>query len=215
MREEYLIQGMPTALINHGAQMQSTMSGESVNVLQKQFFDHSIDVNYAPEFKETDNEISQQATAQFNMPRLRRLLKQYGQFPDKYRALTWKYLLKLPLNKEAFQGLLGRGVHPVFKDLHKRFPVSSYRLYNKLVRIMSALGHWSPIFLDVSYMPQIVFPFLKVIPNDDLFVFELIMSVIVQWMQVWFESYPAEPHSICLAIGQILQMEEPRLAQHL
>ena len=106
-------------------------------------------------------------------------------------------------------------MHPAFKDLHKRYPVASYRLYNKLVRIMSALGHWSPIFLDVSYMPQIVFPFLKVIPNDDLFVFELIMSIIVQWMQVWFEAYPAEPLSVCMAIEQIVSSEDPRLAQHL
>ena len=47
-------------------------------------------------------------------------------------------------------------------------------------------------------------PIFKVIPNDDLLVFELIMSLIVQWMQVWFESYPAEPLSICDAIDQIL-----------
>ena len=40
--------------------------------------------------------------AQFNMPKLKRMLKQYGEFPEKYRPLTWKYLLKLPLNKEAF-----------------------------------------------------------------------------------------------------------------
>ena len=102
--------------------------------------------------------------------------------PDKYRTLTWRYLLKLPLDKENFQGLLARGVHPAFKDLHKRFPVASYRLYNKLVRILSALGHWSPVMLDVTFLPQIVFTFLKVIPNDDLLVFELIMSLIVQWM---------------------------------
>ena len=91
--------------------------------------------------------------AQFNLPKLRRLLKQYGQLPDKYRTLTWKYLLRLPLNKQAFQALLSRGVHPVYKDLHKRFPVASYRQYNKLVRILSALGHWSPVFLDVTYLP--------------------------------------------------------------
>ena len=53
------------------------------------------------------------------------------------------------------------------------------------------------------------------IPNDDLFVFELIMSLIVQWMQVWFEAYPAEPHSICLAVEEILCAEEPKLAQQL
>ena len=34
-------------------------------------------------------------------------------------------------------------------------------------------------------------------------------------MQVWFESYPAEPLSICTAIEQIVAAEDPRLVQHL
>ena len=41
------------------------------------------------------------------------------------------------------------------------------------------------------------------------------MSLIVQWMQVWFESYPAEPLAICVAIEQIVAADEPRLVQHL
>lgn len=103
-------------------------------------------------------------------------------------------------------------MHPAFKDLHKKFPVASYRLYNKLVRILSALGYWSPVFCDVSFLPGIVLPFLKAVPNDDLLVFELVMSLLVQWMQVWFEAHPAEPLSVCLAIDQILAAEDPRLA---
>ena len=87
------------------------------------------------------------------MPKLRQMLKQFGEFPEKYRTLTWKYLLDLPLNKEAFSNLLRRGVHPAFKELHKKYPISSYRLYNKLVRTMSAIGYWCPIFLDVEYLP--------------------------------------------------------------
>ena len=42
-------------------------------VIAAKQFDHSIDQNFAPEFKETDNATTQ--TAQFNMPKLRRLLK--------------------------------------------------------------------------------------------------------------------------------------------
>jgi hypothetical protein len=72
-----------------------------------------------------------------------------------------------------------RGVHPVFKNLHKKYPISSYRLYNKLVRTLSALGYWCPIFLDVEYFPSIVFPFIKSIPNDDLMVFETVLAIIV------------------------------------
>ena len=60
MREEYLIQGMPTALINHETQVQSAIMGASgpvdsanANTIAKQF-DHSIDMNFAPEFRETE-----------------------------------------------------------------------------------------------------------------------------------------------------------------
>ena len=83
------------------------------------------------------------------------------------------------------------------------------------MRILSAIAHWSPVFGDVKFLPQIVFPFLKVIPNDDLFVFELIVSLIVQWMQVWFEAHPGEPLAICMAVEQIVGAEDPRLVQHL
>jgi len=83
------------------------------------------------------------------------------------------------------------------------------------VRILSALAHWSPIFLQVEYLPQIVFPFLKVIPNDDLYVFELIMALIVQWMQVWFEQYPAEPVSVLEAVETVIEQEDPALLSYL
>jgi hypothetical protein len=121
------------------------------------------------------------------------MLKQFGEYPEKYRFLTWKYLLDLPLNKESYAALVRRGVHPVFKNLHKKYPIAQNKLYNKLVRTLSALGFWSPIFLDIEFLPQIVFPFIKLIPNDDLLVFELIMAIIVQYMQTWFENYPGDP----------------------
>jgi hypothetical protein len=74
---------------------------------------------------------------------------------------------------------------------------------------LSALGHWSPIFLDVDYLPSIVFPFIKIIPNDDLLVFEIIMALIVQYMQTWFECHPSEPVSVLTAINQVLENENP------
>ena len=107
------------------------------------------------------------------------MLKQFGEYPEKYRFLTWKYFLDLPVNKDAFSNLLRKGVHPAFKHLHKKYPISSYRLYNKLVRTLSAIGYWCPIFLDVEYFPSIIFPFIKSIQNDDLLVFELSLSLIM------------------------------------
>lgn len=114
--------------------------------------------------------------------------------------MTWKYLLELPLNKETFANFVRRGVHPAYKNLHQLYPIAQHKLYNKLVRTLSAIGYWSPIFLDVEYMPSLVFPFIKVIPNDDLLVFEIIMSLVVQYMQNWFEAFPSDPINPLMAL---------------
>jgi len=118
---------------------------------------------------------------------------------------------------EAFNGLLRKGIQPAFKGLHKRYPINSHRLYNKLVRTLSALGHWCPVFSsdNVEHLPQMIFPFIKVIPNDDLLVFEVIMAIIVQYQQTWYEGYPAEPIVVMSAIEQVLEKEDPKLLLHL
>lgn len=141
------------------------------------------------------------------------MLKQFGEYPEKYRFLTWKHLLGLPSNKEAFSAILKKGIHPAFKALHKRYPINSHRLYNKLVRTLSALGSWCQVFNadNVEYFPQMVFPFIKCIQNDDLLVFELVLSVIVQFQQTWFEGYPAEPLVPLQAIETILEKEDLKL----
>ncbi len=47
------------------------------------------------------------------------------------------------------------------------------------MRILSVLSHWSPIFAEVEFLPTIVVQVLKIVPNDDLMVVELIMALIV------------------------------------
>jgi len=41
---------------------------------------------------------------------------------------------------------------------------------------MSALTAWCPIFAEIDYLPKIVYPFVRVIENDDLVLFETVMS---------------------------------------
>jgi len=77
----------------------------------------SIDENFTPEYKVCTKIIE----AQFNLPKLKKMLKQYSEFPDKYRVTTWQFLLQLPSNKDAFENLLARGIHPAYKNLHKKY----------------------------------------------------------------------------------------------
>jgi hypothetical protein len=40
-----------------------------------------------------------------NLGKLRTMLDQFGEFPAKYRLLTWKTLLQLPMAQEAYETL--------------------------------------------------------------------------------------------------------------
>lgn len=94
--------------------------------------------------------------------------------------MIWRYLLSLPLNKNTFESLIKRDPHPAFTNLHKSFPLKSHRLYSKLVRTLSALAYWCPLFAEIEYIPRLVFPFVKLIQNDDLVLFEILVSFLMQ-----------------------------------
>lgn len=112
----------------------------------------------------------------FKYEKLNNILKNFNEYPEKYRVLIWRFLLTLPLNKPNFESYLKKDIHPAFLTLQDRFPVKSAYKYNKLVRILSALTAWCPIFAEVDYVPKIVYPFVRVIQNDDLVLFETVMS---------------------------------------
>jgi hypothetical protein len=55
-------------------------------------------------------------------------------FPDQYRRLAWRFLLRLPSNTGAFDDLCARGVHPCWADLGTRYPVRDRRLMSRLTK---------------------------------------------------------------------------------
>lgn len=146
---------------------------------------------------------------------LKKMLNVYGEYPEKYRLLVWRFLLQLPNNTEAHTGLYNKGVHSAWAQLHKRYPVKSQQLFSKLERVLSSLAYWSPIFGEAEYLPEIVFPFVKVCTGDDLTCFELITTFFLNWMQDWLVNYPNPPVAFLNAIEDIIKTQDPRLVQHL
>jgi hypothetical protein len=67
-----------------------------------------------------------------NMQKLRKTLHHYGKYPDKYRTLIWRYILRLPENKEAFDILYSRPIHFSLHNLHKRYPIADSSLFRRL-----------------------------------------------------------------------------------
>ena len=85
-----------------------------------------------------------------------------------------------------------------------------------MLRLLSTLAHWCPIFAEVQYIPGIVWPFVKTIPNDDLVLFEVVMSFFLQFCQLWFEPYPSDPaHVLQTSVEIIIYKEAPKLYAHL
>ena len=150
-----------------------------------------------------------------NLKRLQGLLRSYGEYPSKYRLLIWKFLLRLPENNTAFSSLLCKGTHSAFLRLHEKYPIQSQRLFRRLLRVVSALAYWSPVFGEVPYLPALVFPFVKVCTTDDMAAFEIALSVILHWGQEWLQTFPHPPLRILTVFEDHLAEHDPALYDHL
>jgi hypothetical protein len=158
---------------------------------------------------------SKQESSFFNRAKIRGFLHHYGSYPDQYRPLIWRFLLKLPENRASYEALLDQGTHPSFRDFRVKYPLKSDRGAKSMERILSCLAHWSPIFEDLEYLPSLVFPFVKLFWNDLFSCLEVLMTVLMNWCQKWWEYYPNPPIELLDIVTQLLSFHDPELFSHL
>ncbi|KAJ3223877.1 TBC1 domain member 31 [Clydaea vesicula] len=79
---------------------------------------------------------SKKETSEFNKKKLKKFLKQFGGFPSEHRVLIWRYLLKLPENRQSYEALVTKPNHPTFNDFRKKYPIKSDRLAKAMERIL-------------------------------------------------------------------------------
>jgi len=150
-----------------------------------------------------------------NSNELFKFWKKFKTFPEKHRPLIWRTLLELPLNNEAFDNLISKGVHMAFHNLQKEYPLTSNKLLTKLQRILSCLAHYCSVFAEVKFLPELVFPFVKLFANDELICFETILSFFLQWGQHFLESHPYPPKDLIQSVENILKHYDQELYLHL
>jgi hypothetical protein len=172
------------------------------------------------------------------------LLATNGQYPARYRTLVWRFLLRLPENATAYTNLVRMGVHHAYNDLQARYPMTDRRLQRRLKRCLSALAHWSPVFGELAFLPEFVFPFVKLFGSwlhthceppcvwlpaddtcarvrvagaegDDLSAFECVMAVLLNWCATWAETFPYPPLAEMGRIDSLLRYHDPEVAEHL
>lgn len=162
----------------------------------------------------TKGEVEQKMKICMDSARLRRIIMQYGEYPDKFRSIIWKSLLDTPRNKVAYGALIDKGVHPVYKDIEKQFTIHSSVTLKSLKRLLSCLAHWCPLFGVMKFLPGFVFPFVKVLQKDPLLLFECVATVLLNHCQLWFEYAPFPPISILAIIENILAEHDQNLLNH-
>lgn len=146
--------------------------------------------------------------------RLYRILVGHGEYPAKYRLFIWRSLLQLPENHLAYAALVDKGIHPAYAQLHKIYPVKSRRLLRLLQGVLSALAHWSPIMAETKYLPNMVFPFLKLFHQNHLCCFEMVASIILNWCAHWFEYFPNPPINILGIVENLIARHDQHLLRH-
>lgn len=147
--------------------------------------------------------------------KLRQLLQHYGEYPGQYRGFIWRFLLQLPNNRAAFEGLYSQGMHPALAALHRTVGDWSAQMYGKVERVVSALAYWSPIFGEAEFVPGLLVSLASVYRGDDLSLFETAIALFQQWFQHWLLFYPTPPLNYLQSVHNLVQFHRPKLHQHL
>ncbi|XP_033336407.2 TBC1 domain family member 31 [Megalopta genalis] len=149
---------------------------------------------------------------ELRLERLIPILKEFGEYPEKYRLLIWSTILELPGNRSAYCTLANEAanVHYSPKFL-KNYSLANRSKQILLTTTMNCLIQWCPLLSQCSFLPKLVFPFLMVSQKDPLLGFEFIISILLNYCQKWFEYHPLPPLNVLGIIENILLQADPSL----
>ncbi|XP_076371016.1 TBC1 domain family member 31 isoform X2 [Tachypleus tridentatus] len=149
-----------------------------------------------------------------NLVNLRSIVQFYGKFPDKYRLKIWQLLLQIPRNRDVFKMLSIQGHHKAFLSLDQQYPVPSGVLRRAFHRTLSLLVNWSPLLAEVTFLPYLVFPFVKLFHSDLLVCFEMVATFLCNWCEDWCLFLPYPPINILNVAENVLAYHDKDLLLH-
>ncbi|CBY15935.1 unnamed protein product [Oikopleura dioica] len=192
--------------------LESELQTETISNLSRKGIKHLPKAQISTGRINTNPEL---AAEHLDKDKLRAVLNGFGEFPQAYRFLIWRRILRIPGNNSAYESLLSRGQHPGMKDFDQKYPIKSNRIARAMDKCLNCIGHWNSIFLELDYVPVLVFPFVKLFQNSGLHCFEIVATVLFNYCRDWFSFYPNPPIPILAAIENVIAEADPRLLRHL
>lgn len=147
--------------------------------------------------------------------RLGVLLDKHGQYAEKYRLIIWGFLLAVPGNHEAYTQLADRGPCGSLMGQVKSLRACGRPLVQQLGRTLSQLAHWCPLFGETAFLLDLAFPFVKLFGANGEACFEVLVTVLTNWCQGWFEVFPHPPLTLLKKFHLLLAHHDQQLAEHL
>ena len=165
------------------------------------------------EFPPSSKEKMRVKLLQYNI--IKESLDQCSSFPSNIRKYIYQFLFSLPNDKNIFSKYDKMGIHPFFRFLDDIYPLADNTQKANLQKVCSLLAFYSPLIGNIYFLPELVFPFIKCFPNEEHFLFELLIAFLHSIGNFWFEFYPGMPLYHIKLSEKIIEHEDSLLYDHI
>ena len=165
------------------------------------------------EFPTSSKEKMRMKLLQYNL--IKESLDQCSSFPSNMRKYIYQFLFSLPNEKKIYEKYDKMGVHPFYRFLDDIYPLTDITQKSNLQKVCSLLAFYSPLIGNIYFLPELVFPFIKCFPNEEHFLFELLIAFFHSIGNFWFEFYPGSPLYHIKLSEKIIEHEDSILCEHI
>ena len=165
------------------------------------------------EFPTSSKEKMRMKLLQYNI--IKESLDQCSSFPSNMRKYIYQFLFSLPNEKKIYEKYDKMGIHPFFRFLDDIYPLTDITQKSNLQKVCSLLAFYSPLIGNIYFLPELVFPFIKCFPNEEHFLFELLIAFFHSIGNFWFEFYPGSPLYHIKLSEKIIEHEDSILCEHI
>ena len=165
------------------------------------------------EFPTSSKEKMRMKLLQYNI--IKESLDQCSSFPSNMRKYIYQFLFSLPNEKKIYEKYDKMGIHPFYRFLDDIYPLTDITQKSNLQKVCSLLAFYSPLIGNIYFLPELVFPFIKCFPNEEHFLFELLIAFFHSIGNFWFEFYPGSPLYHIKLSEKIIGHEDSILCEHI
>jgi len=144
---------------------------------------------------------------------LRTYLRKFETLPNSHRVTVWKTILDLPCNRDEYIRLRDRGKRMIPKD---SLALKQTNEVKTVLNVQRGLLFHSPSLKYLkNFLTCFIQPFAVMFGNSELVCFEVILSILTNYCQHWFDHIPQAPYTVLSMMDIVMLKQEPELYRHL